>query len=65
MDYTSVSQDFIFDISDTQMCSDIMITNDVVSESCESFNIMLDSSNERAVIQEPSMTVLIYDDDGK
>ena len=62
-DYIGVSTVFTFSESSEQ-CENVMIIDDDIPESCESFSVDVSTDTESAVFSESSRTVTILDNEG-
>ncbi len=64
-DYEQFSVDLSFDADTNRACFTVTVTNDTRYELPESFDLVLTSSDDSVIIDEPTSVFNINDDDGK
>ena len=63
-DFLSNTQSFTFNTGDPTPCIDITIVQDPDLENCETFDILISTTDSNVFPSPSTATVTIYDDDG-
>ena len=64
VDYTENEEEFTFNTGDATPCLEIDIEEDTALESCETFGVVLMTSDPNVILSPQSAGVIIYDNEG-